>query len=394
MTRLTIPRYSRNIQTIPLLILVFLGIFVSPVFANSSIQLTWEASPDPDLLGYKVHMGTSSGSYPMINDAGLTQSFLFQNLADGKTYYFIVTAYDHMQNQSVPSEEVNVQIPDSTPPAPPENVTLAASSNSEISFTWTTSTDNVGVTGYQVARDTVVIGQAATTTFTDTTSSPGNTYTYTVQAMDASGNASAWSLPLEVTVASQDTTAPSVPQNLILDSASTTQATFSWAASTDNLAVTGYQVARDTVVIGQTASTAFTDTTTSAGTTYTYTVKAMDASGNTSGWSQPLQATTPQDVALLTVSTSGKGSVTSSPNDINCPKQNCTADYPLGTVVTLTATPGNGWTFSGWSESCAGTDACKLSLTGNQTVKANFSKGSKSDTDGGKGNGGGKGRPK
>jgi hypothetical protein len=94
-------------------------------------------------------MGTSSGSYPMINDAGLTQSFLFQNLADGKTYYFIVTAYDQMQNQSVPSEEVNVQIPDSTSPTPPENVTLAASSNSEISFTWTASRDNVGVTGYQ-----------------------------------------------------------------------------------------------------------------------------------------------------------------------------------------------------------------------------------------------------
>jgi uncharacterized repeat protein (TIGR02543 family) len=394
MARFTSPRLTKIIQSVCLFIFFGLGIFVNPVFANSSVQLTWEASPDPDLLGYKVHMGTSSGSYPMINDAGLTQSFLFQNLADGKTYYFIVTAYDQMQNQSVPSEEVNVQIPDSTSPTPPENVTLAASSNSEISFTWTASRDNVGVTGYQVARDTVVIGQAATTTFTDTTTSPGNTYTYTVQAMDASGNASAWSLPLEVTVASQDTTAPSVPQNLTLDSASTTQVAFSWAASTDNVAVTGYQVARNTVVIGQTATTAFVDATTSAGTTYTYTVQAMDASGNSSGWSQPLQATTPQDVALLTVSTSGKGSVTSSPNSINCPKQNCTGNYPLGTVVTLTATPGSGWTFSGWSESCAGTDVCTLSLTGNQTVKANFSKGSKSDTGGGKGNGGGEGRPK
>jgi chitodextrinase len=148
--------------------------------------------------------------------------------------------------------------------------------------------------------------------------------------MDASGNASAWSLPLEVTVASQDTTAPSVPQNLTLDSASTTQVAFSWAASTDNVAVTGYQVARNTVVIGQTATTAFVDATTSAGTTYTYTVQAMDASGNSSGWSQPLQATTPQDVALLTVSTSGKGSVTSSPNSINCPKQNCTGGPLVG----------------------------------------------------------------
>jgi len=120
----------------------------------------------------------------------------------------------------------------------------------------------------------------------------------------------------------------------------------------------------------------------------------MDASSNMSGWSQPLQATTPQDVVSLTVSTSGKGSVTSSPNGINCPKQNCTGNYPLGTVVTLTATPGSGWTFNGWSESCTGTDVCTLTVTGNQTVKGNFSKGSKSDTGGGKGKGGGKGRPK
>ena len=53
----TIPRYHRNIRAIPLLILFFLGLFSSPAFANSSIQLTWEANQEPDLVGYKVYMG-------------------------------------------------------------------------------------------------------------------------------------------------------------------------------------------------------------------------------------------------------------------------------------------------------------------------------------------------
>ena len=169
MARLTIPRYTRIMQTIPLLILFFLGIFGSPAFANSSIQLTWEANQDPDLMGYRVYMGTSTGSYPTINEAGLTQSFLFQNLAEGKSYYFTVTAYDQAGNYSGPSEEVSVEIPDSTPPTLPDNVTLISVSNSELSFNWTPSTDNVSVTSYEIARDGIVMGLSQTHVYIDST---------------------------------------------------------------------------------------------------------------------------------------------------------------------------------------------------------------------------------
>jgi chitodextrinase len=394
MVRLTISRYFRNIQVILLLILVYSGMFVSPAFSNSSIQLTWEASPDPDLMGYKVYMGTSPGSHPTINDTGLTPSHLFQNLPDGKTYYFIVTAYDQGGNVSGPSDEVNVEISDTTPPTIPGTVSLTSQSNVEISFTWVPSTDNVSVTSYEITRNGVVLGQSPTNYFIDGGITSGNTYAYTVRALDSGGNTSEWSSPLEVTVESQDTTAPSVPQQLTLNSMSNTQVALTWTAATDNVGVTGYQVARDSVALGQTATTTFIDTTTSAGSTYTYTVQAMDASGNVSGWSQPLQATTPQDVVSLTVSTSGKGSVTSSPNGINCPKQNCTANYPLGTVVTLTAAPGKDWSFDGWSGSCTGTALCSITMDSSMTVTANFSKGSQTGTGGGKGNGGGKGRNK
>ena len=382
-------RYPTRVYAISLALLPVI-LFTSPAFPNTSIQLTWEASPDEDILGYHVYMGTSSGSYPTKKDAGFTQSHLFQNLTDGKSYYFMVTAYDQMRNESGPSEEATVTIPDTTPPSTPGNITLSSSSNAEISIHWTASTDNVGVTAYDVARDGMEMGLSQTTSFIDSTITPGTTYLYTVRALDAVGNTSAWSTPLEVAIALQDTTPPSVPQNLKLNSASDTQVAFSWTASTDNVGVTAYDVARDGMEIGLSQTTSFIDSTITPGTTYLYTVKAMDAQGNTSAWSTPLQVTTPQALAQLTVSANGNGSITSNPNGINCPKQNCTANYPHGTVVTLTATPKNGWSFDGWSGSCIGTDLCTITVTGNMAVNANFSKSS----GGGSETGGGKGRNK
>jgi chitodextrinase len=171
-----------------------------------------------------------------------------------------------------------------------------------------------------------------------------------------------------------DTTSPSVPQSLTLNSTSDTQVTFSWTASTDNVGVTGYDVARNNVFIGQSTTNAFVDRTTSPGMTYQYTVMARDANGNVSAWSAPLQFTTSQVLAQLNVSISGKGAVVSTPNGINCPTQSCSANYTNETLLTLTAIAENGWKFSGWSGSCTGTGPCSIALTENRTVNANFSK--------------------
>src|SRR5215813_1145750 len=72
----------------------------------------------------------------------------------------------------------------------------------------------------------------------------------------------------------------------------------------------------------------------------------------------------------LMVGVSGKGSVTSSPSGITCGKT-CSADYLPGTV-TLTATPGSGFAFIGWSGACTGTGSCSVSMSSAQTVNATF----------------------
>src|SRR6185369_11971291 len=72
---------------------------------------------------------------------------------------------------------------------------------SSVQVCWDASTDNVGVTRYDVYRGGVKIGSATppATCYTDTTAQPNTTYSYTVVALDAAGNASAPSSPLSVT---------------------------------------------------------------------------------------------------------------------------------------------------------------------------------------------------
>ena len=73
----------------------------------------------------------------------------------------------------------------------------------------------------------------------------------------------------------------------------------------------------------------------------------------------------------LSVSVTGSGSVTSSPTGINCPST-CSANFAPGTQVTLTATPANGWGFSGWSGACSGVDNCVVTMSAAQSVTATF----------------------
>ncbi|GAA2057033.1 hypothetical protein GCM10009839_77920 [Catenulispora yoronensis] len=89
-----------------------------------------------------------------------------------------------------------------------------------------------------------------------------------------------------------DTTPPSTPANLAVTATTATSATLSWTASTDNVAVTGYNIYRGSTLAGTTATTAFTDTGLTPSTAYTYTVKAFDATGNQSTASTPATATT------------------------------------------------------------------------------------------------------
>ena len=90
-----------------------------------------------------------------------------------------------------------------------------------------------------------------------------------------------------------DKTPPAVPTGLTATAISSTQINLSWAASTDNVGVTGYRVFRDGSQITTIASTSYQDTGRSPSTKYTYRVAAYDAAGNVSAQSAQASAATP-----------------------------------------------------------------------------------------------------
>src|SRR5712672_71953 len=133
----------------------------------------------------------------------------------------------------------------------------------------------------------------------NTTATSNGSHTLTAVATDLLG-VQFTSSPVTVTVNNAppppppDTTPPSAPTGLTASAVSSSQINLSWAASSDNVGVSGYRVFRNGTQIATTSATSFTHNTgLSPSTTFTYTVAAFDAAGNLSAQSSPASATTP-----------------------------------------------------------------------------------------------------
>jgi chitinase len=261
---------------------------------------------------------------------------------------------------------------DTTAPSTPGTPSASGASSSQVTMSWTASTDNVGVTGYRVFRNDTQIATVAGTSYTLTGLQPGSTYAVKVSAYDAAGNTSATSavaygsttgtcagttlwqntnyggygvcvtpgsyalsaltnmgiknddvsslrvpsgysvtmywddnfggatlvktaddstlvddnwndaMTSVVVASTADTSAPSTPGSLATSGTTSSAITLSWAASTDNVGVTGYDVSRDGTVLATVTGTSYTFSGLTASHTYTLGVKAKDAAGNSS----------------------------------------------------------------------------------------------------------------
>jgi Fibronectin type III domain len=86
---------------------VALAELLSMAHAVPSVTLAWDANAEPDVAGYKLHYGTSSGAYTQIIDVGNATTVTVPNLPAGNTYYFVVTAYNLDGIESLPSNEAS-----------------------------------------------------------------------------------------------------------------------------------------------------------------------------------------------------------------------------------------------------------------------------------------------
>src|SRR6266513_1745375 len=270
------------------------GLLASAV-SSSQINLSWAASTDNvGVTGYLVYDADTGSTIATTT----TTSFTHSGLVPGTTHNYRVSAFDAVPNHSPwtdPPVSVTTPVPDSAAPSVPTGLVGTAVSASQIGLSWNPSTDNVGVTGYLV-YDANTGSTIATTTTTSVTHSglvPVMTHNYRVSAFDAVPNHSPWTdPPVSVTTLPPDTTAPSTPTEILASAVSSSQINLSWTASTDDVKVTRYIVRRDGVKIATPVSTSYADTGLSAATTYSYTVAARDAAGNTSPDSTSVSVTT------------------------------------------------------------------------------------------------------
>lgn len=188
-------------------------------------------------------------------------------------------------------------VDDTERPSTPRGL-RSADEGDDIRIRWTPSTDNVGVTEYQIYRSTagavgpLLITIPAASAWTDTDVVAGTSYTYAVRAVDAAGNVS-WRSNLVTRTApgggpGPDLERPTTPRGLRTTNRPV-GVELTWLASTDNVAVTNYVIFRSTdgtlgqpwrTVSGDVLSTM--DASAAAGGTYTYAVRARDAADNLS----------------------------------------------------------------------------------------------------------------
>ena len=162
-----------------------------------------------------------------------------------------------------------------------------------------------------------------------------------------------------------DTTAPTAPGALTATAASGTQLNLSWTASTDNVGVTGYKVERCTgngctsfAQIAGVTATSFSDSGLLGGTTYGYRVRATDAAGNLSAYSNTSYGVTtgtadtqaPSAPSGLTAMASSSSQIgltwTASTDNVGvtgyrierCSGASCTSFAQVGTTSSASAT--------------------------------------------------------
>jgi chitodextrinase len=282
----TLPAFAATDTTSPS---VPTNLVASPA-SSARIDLSWTASTDNvGVTGYDVYRnGTllAMVSGTTFSDMGLLPS---------TSYGYTVAAFDAAGNLSAQSLSISAATlassTDMTVPSMPSGLSATVVSPSQINLGWIASSDNVGVTGYNVYRNGIIVGTSGTTTFSNTGLVASTTYAYAIAAFDATGNLSSQSNTVSVTTPT-DNAAPSIPANLTATAISSSQINLGWTASTDNVGVTGYNVYRNGTLIGTSSSSSFNDTGLVASTTYNYTVAAFDAAGNLSGQSTSASATT------------------------------------------------------------------------------------------------------
>lgn len=247
----------------------------------NGFDLIW--SPSEDNVGVNRYNIFKGGV--LIGSTSVAR-YTVSGLAPYNSYSFTVSSIDTAGNESIIGTPLSVFTSiDTSSPSLPSG--LSAASIGVVSFTlnWSASNDNVGVVGYDVFNNGVLVGSTGSTSFELTNLVPLTTYTTTVKARDGSGNVSASSGSLLVTT-NADTTPPARVTSLSFSSISDSGCTISWSPSIDDVAVARYEVFIDGLLFASTVSPYVVVSGLSVNKIYIVYVRVVDTAGNYATWDE------------------------------------------------------------------------------------------------------------
>ena len=163
------------------------------------VNIAATASDNVGVAGVTFELNGVNAIGPEDTTAPYQTTLDTSTLMAGSSYTLTAVARDTSNNLTTSANVTVTIFADTTPPTVPTGLTATAVFASQINLAWTASTDDVGVAGYHVSRDGVVIATATATNYSDTNLTASTSYSYTVQAFDAAGNASAQSSTAQAT---------------------------------------------------------------------------------------------------------------------------------------------------------------------------------------------------
>jgi len=240
--------------------------------SQTQINLSWNAVSGATghyIYRNSVYIGsTPTTSY---SDAGLVLN---------TTYSYYVISYNAGGNSPASNTASATTFPN--PPAAPTGLTATGVLKTEIDLSWTAST---GATSYTLSRIGYgVIYTGSLTSYSNTGLIVNTSYSYTVTASNAGGTSGVSNTATATTLPD----APAAP-TLSATAASQTQINLSWNAVSGATSYTISRIGYGFIYTG--SATSFSDTGLTVNTSYSYTMYASNAGGN-SVWSNTASATT------------------------------------------------------------------------------------------------------
>jgi uncharacterized lipoprotein YddW (UPF0748 family)/chitodextrinase len=130
--------------------------------------------------GYSANQQTNGGKWNLMVSN--------KPFAVGTTGYIQLTNSGVESTLNVMADAIRLQYADTTPPTDPTNLSATATSAANISLSWTASTDNIGVVGYEIYRNSVKVGTSPSNSFSDSVLAANTQYSYYVRAYDGQNN--------------------------------------------------------------------------------------------------------------------------------------------------------------------------------------------------------------